>query len=122
MAGSDAQNSEWKYVSVRRLALFIEASIDRGLQWVVFEPNTEALWSEVRGAVGNFLHKLWRLGALAGTTPRDAYFVHCDATTMTQADIDAGRLNVVIGIALIRPAEFVIIRIGQLATCATCPP
>ena len=120
LAASGARNSEWKYVPVRRLALFVESSIDRGLQWVVFEPNAEALWAEVRSAVGDFLHKLWTLGALAGTTPREAFIVHCDRTTMTQADIDTGRLNVVIGVAPTRPAEFVVIRIGLWTQCATC--
>ncbi len=120
VAGADAQNPEWKYVPVRRLALFIESSIDRGLQWVAFEANAEALWAEVRAAIENFLYKLWTLGAFPGTTPRDAYFVRCDSSTMTQADIDSGRLNVVIGVAPTRPAEFVIIRIGLWAQCATC--
>lgn len=120
MACSDAQNVQRKYVPVRRLALFIESSIDRGLQWVAFEPNAEALWAQVRAAVGDFLHTLWMQGALAGTTPREAYLVHCDTSTMTQADIDNGRLNVVIGVAPTRPAEFVIIRIGMWAQCATC--
>ncbi len=120
MAGSDAQNSQWKYVPVRRLALFIEASIARGLQWAVFEPNAEALWSAVRDAVDDFLHQQWTRGALKGTTPREAWFVHCDATTMSQADIDNGHLVVVIGIAPTRPAEFVILRIGAFAQCRIC--
>jgi uncharacterized protein len=103
---------DWKYVNVRRLLIFIEASIDRGLQWVVFEPNAEPLWARVRRAVSAFLTTVWRNGALEGTKPEEAYFVKCDRTTMTQADIDNGRLIVVIGVAPVKPAEFVIIRIG----------
>ncbi len=103
---------DWKYVNVRRLLIFIEASIDRGLQWVVFEPNAEPLWARVRRTISNFLTTVWRNGALEGTTREEAYFVKCDRTTMTQADIDNGRLICVIGVAPVKPAEFVIIRIG----------
>jgi len=103
---------DWKYVNVRRLIIFIEKSIDVGLQWVVFEPNADPLWARVRRTVSNFLTTLWRGGALEGTKPEEAYFVRCDRTTMTQADIDNGRLIVVIGVAPVKPAEFVIIRIG----------
>jgi uncharacterized protein len=92
--------------------IFIEKSIDVGLQWVVFEPNAEPLWARVRRTISNFLRTLWRGGALEGTKPEEAYFVRCDRTTMTQADIDNGRLIVVIGVAPVKPAEFVIIRIG----------
>lgn len=120
MAAAHGRNTDWKYVPVRRLALFIEASVADGLQWVVFEPNADALWEAVRRAVGNFLQDLWTLGAFAGSTARDAYFVHCDRTTMTQADIDTGRLNIEIGFAPTRPAEFVIIRIGLWAQCREC--
>ncbi|HVO70482.1 MAG TPA: phage tail sheath C-terminal domain-containing protein [Aggregatilineaceae bacterium] len=103
---------DWKYVNVRRLLIFIEASIDLGLQWVVFEPNAEPLWARVKRAVSAFLTTVWRNGALEGTKPEEAYFVKCDRTTMTQADIDNGRLIVVIGVAPVKPAEYVIIRIG----------
>ncbi len=106
---------EWRYVSVRRLGAYIEQSIDHGLQWVVFEPNDEATWARVRDQVADFLLTLWRDGRLAGTTPEDAFFVRADRTTMTQNDIDDGRLVVLVGFAPVRPAEFVIIRIGQWA-------
>jgi len=103
---------DWKYVNVRRLLIFIEASIDRGLQWVVFEPNSEPLWARVQRTITNFLTVVWRNGALEGTVPEEAFFVRCDRTTMTQTDIDNGRLIVQIGVAPVKPAEFVIVRIG----------
>lgn len=103
---------DWKYVNVRRLVIFIEQSIDRGLQWVVFEPNAEPLWARLRRAISNFLTTVWRNGALEGTKVEEAYFVKCDRTTMTQTDIDNGRLICVVGIAPVKPAEFVIVRIG----------
>jgi phage tail sheath protein FI len=103
---------DWKYVNVRRLLIFIERSIDIGLQWVVFEPNADPLWARVRRSISNFLTTVWRDGALEGTKREEAYFVKCDRTTMTQTDIDNGRLIVVIGVAPVKPAEFVIIRIG----------
>lgn len=103
---------DWKYVNVRRLLIFIENSIDRGLQWVVFEPNAEPLWARVRRSISNFLTQVWRDGALEGTKVEEAYFVKCDRTTMTQTDIDNGRLICVVGVAPVKPAEFVIIRIG----------
>jgi phage tail sheath protein FI len=103
---------DWKYVNVRRLLIFIEYSIERGLQWVVFEPNAEPLWARVRRSISNFLTVVWRNGALEGTDPEEAFFVKCDRTTMTQTDIDNGRLICVIGVAPVKPAEFVIIRIG----------
>jgi phage tail sheath protein FI len=105
-------DNDYKYVNVRRLLIFLEDSIDRGLQWVVFEPNAEALWARVRRAVTNFLTTVWRNGALEGTTPAEGFFVKCDRTTMTRDDIDNGRLICVIGVAPVKPAEFVIIRIG----------
>jgi hypothetical protein len=105
-------DSDWKYVNVRRVMIFIEASVDRGLQWVVFEPNAEPLWARVRRAISNFLTLLWRNGALEGTKPEEAYFVKCDRTTMTQTDIDQGRLICLVGVAPVKPAEFVIVRIG----------
>ncbi len=103
---------DWKYVSVRRLIIFIESSIERGLQWVVFEPNAEPLWARVTRTISNFLTTLWRNGALEGTKTEEAFFVKCDRTTMTQTDIDNGRLICVIGVAPVKPAEFVIVRIG----------
>jgi phage tail sheath protein FI len=105
-------DSDWKYVNVRRLLIFIEASIDQGLQWVVFEPNAEPLWARVRRSISNFLTLVWRNGALEGTKPEEAYFVKCDRTTMTQTDIDEGRLIILVGVAPVKPAEFVIVRIG----------
>jgi phage tail sheath protein FI len=103
---------DWKYVNVRRLFIFVEKSIERGLQWVVFEPNAEPLWARVRRSVSAFLNRVWRDGALEGTTAEQAYFVKVDRTTMTQNDIDNGRLIIQVGIAPVKPAEFVIIRIG----------
>jgi phage tail sheath protein FI len=103
---------DWFYVNVRRLLIFLEQSMDIGLQWVVFEPNAEPLWARVKRTITNFLTTVWRNGALEGTKPEEAFFVKCDNTTMTQDDIDNGRLIVVIGVAPVRPAEFVIIRIG----------
>lgn len=108
-----SSESAWKYVNVKRLFIFVEASIDVGTQWVVFEPNDEPLWARVRQTITDFLTTTWRSGALQGTTAKDAFFVKCDRTTMTQDDIDNGRLICVIGIAPVKPAEFVIFRIQQ---------
>jgi phage tail sheath protein FI len=102
-----AEAPEWKYVSVRRLFLFVEESLGRGTQWAVFEPNDERLWQTIRTSIENFLLDLFQSGALVGRTPQDAYFVRCDRMTMTQDDIDNGRLVCVVGIAPVRPAEFV---------------
>ncbi len=113
--GADQLASEWKYVPIRRLALFIEESLFRGTQWVVFEPNDEPLWAQIRLNVGAFMHNLFRQGAFQGTNPRDAYFVKCDKDTTTQADIDRGIVNIVVGFASLKPAEFVIIKIQQMA-------
>jgi len=113
--GADALASEWKYIPVRRLALFIEESLYRGTQWVVFEPNDEPLWSQIRLNLGAFMQGLFRQGAFQGTTPRDAYFVKCDRETTTQADIDAGVVNIVVGFAPLKPAEFVVIKLQQMA-------
>lgn len=107
------KGSEWKYINVRRLFLFLEESIDESTQWVVFEPNNEALWARVVQTVSNFLLGVWKSGALMGTSPEEAFFVKCDRSTMTQDDIDNGRLIVLIGIAPTKPAEFVIFKIGQ---------
>jgi phage tail sheath protein FI len=106
-------DDEWKHVTVRRLLIFVEDSLDRGLQWTVFEPNGEPLWAAVRRAVEGFLTSLWRAGDLLGGRPEEAFFVRCDRTTMTQDDLDAGRLVCLIGVAPVKPAEFVIIRIGR---------
>jgi len=105
----------WKYINVRRLFIYIEKSIERGTQWVVFEPNNEKLWDRVRATITQFLTGVWRDGALMGTKPEEAFFVKCDRTTMTQDDIDNGRLICIIGIAPVKPAEFVIFRIAQWA-------
>ncbi|MEA2441523.1 MAG: uncharacterized protein QOH76_2947 [Thermoleophilaceae bacterium] len=104
---------EWKYVNVRRLLIYLERSIDKGTKWAVFEPNGEPLWAAVRAAVGDFLTKEWRAGTLKGARPEEAFFVRCDRTTMTQDDLDNGRLVCLIGVAPLKPAEFVIVRIGQ---------
>ncbi len=112
-ARTRSADADWQYVNVRRLVIFIEKSIERGMQWVVFEPNAEALWAKVRAAVTDFLLARWRSGALQGAKPEEAFFVRCDRTTMTLNDIDNGRLICQIGLAPIKPAEFVIIRIGM---------
>jgi phage tail sheath protein FI len=103
----------WKYVNVRRLFIFVEQSLDRGTQWSVFEPNYESTWTAIRVSITSFLRTVWRNGALAGTTEDEAFIVKCDRTTMTQDDIDNGRLICLIGIAPVKPAEFVIFRISQ---------
>ena len=115
LAGANALASEWKYAPVRRLALFLEESLYRGSQWVVFEPNDEPLWAQIRLNVGAFMQNLFRQGAFQGTTPRDAYLVKCDRETTTQNDINNGIVNIVVGFAPLKPAEFVIIKIQQLA-------
>lgn len=115
VAGADAAASEWKYVPVRRLALMIEESVFRGTTWAVFEPNDEQLWGQLRLNLTAFMHGLYRQGAFQGSTPQEAYLVKCDRETTTQADIDRGIVNVVVGFAPLKPAEFVIIRIQQLA-------
>jgi phage tail sheath protein FI len=106
-------DSSWKYINVRRLFIFVEESIDEGTQWVVFEPNDEPLWARVRQTIINFLTTVWRSGALQGRKAEEAFFVKCDRSTMTQDDIDNGRLICLIGIAPVKPAEFVIFRIQQ---------
>jgi len=110
LASSDP---EFKYVNVRRYFAYLEASIDRGTQWAVFEPNGERLWANVRQTISDFLYNEWRNGALLGSTTEEAFFVRCDRSTMTQNDLDNGRLICLIGVAVIKPAEFVIFRIGQ---------
>lgn len=108
-----SSNSLWKYINVRRLFLYLEESIEEGTQWVVFEPNDEKLWARVKQSITNFLTRVWKDGALMGTTPEEAFFVKCDRTTMTQDDIDNGRLICLIGVSPVKPAEFVIFRIAQ---------
>jgi phage tail sheath protein FI len=113
--GADALADEYKYIPVRRLALFLEESLYRGTQWAVFEPNDEPLWAQIRLNLGAFMHTLFAQGAFQGRTPREAYFVKCDKETTTQNDIDLGRVNIVVGFAPLKPAEFVIIQIQQIA-------
>jgi phage tail sheath protein FI len=115
LRGADQLADEYKYVPIRRLALFIEESLYRGTQWVVFEPNDEPLWAQIRLNVGAFMRNLFRQGAFQGSSPRDAYFVKVDSETTTQNDINLGIVNVVVGFAPLRPAEFVIIKIQQMA-------
>lgn len=115
LEGAGTLSSEWKYLPVRRLALFLEESLFRGTQWVVFEPNDEPLWAQIRLNVGAFLHTLFSQGAFQGTTPREAYFVKCDKESTTQNDINQGIVNIVVGFAPLKPAEFVIIKIQQIA-------
>ena len=108
-----SSDPEWKYVNLRRYFAFLEHSIDHGTQWAVFEPNGEALWANVRRTIDDFLFDQWQNGALLGDKPEKSYFVRCDRSTMTQNDLDNGRLVCLIGVAPLRPAEFVIFRIGQ---------
>jgi phage tail sheath protein FI len=115
LRGADQLADEWKYLPVRRTALFIEESLYRGTQWVVFEPNDEPLWSQIRLNVGAFMQGLFRQGAFQGQSPRDAYFVKCDKETTTQADINLGIVNIAVGFAPLKPAEFVVIRLQQIA-------
>jgi hypothetical protein len=112
-ARTASSDPEWKYVNLRRYFIYLEHSVDRGTQWAVFEPNGERLWANVRRTVEDFLFNEWSMGALLGDKPEKAYFVKCDRTTMTQNDLDNGRLVCQVGVAALRPAEFVIFRIGQ---------
>lgn len=116
MSGADSHTDEWKYIVVRRMALYIEESLYRGTKWTVFEPNDAPLWAQIRLNVGTFIHDLFRKGAFQGRTPQEAYFVKCDSETTTQNDIDRGIVNIVVGFAPLKPAEFVIIKIQQAAT------
>jgi len=113
--GADERASEWKYIPVRRLALFLEESLYRGTKWVVFEANDETTWSNVRLRVGSFMRRLFQKGAFQGRTPKDAYFVKCDKETTTQDDINRGVVNILVGFAPLKPAEFVVIKIQQMA-------
>ncbi|MEU8489367.1 phage tail sheath C-terminal domain-containing protein [Streptomyces sp. NPDC048641] len=115
MRGADRLADEWKYLPVRRLALFVEESLFRGTQWVVFEPNDEPLWASIRLNVGGFMNSLFRAGAFQGRTPQEAYLVKCDRENNPQNDIDRGIVNVQVGFAPLKPAEFVIVHIQQLA-------
>ena len=124
-ARTASPTAEWKYVPVRRTAVFVKRSIEEGLQWAAFEPNGEPLWGAVRADVERFLDQLWRGGAFPGATPQEAYFVRCDRTTMTQDDVEQGRLRILVGIAPVKPAEFVMIRVNltaaaRPATYAAC--
>jgi phage tail sheath protein FI len=113
--GHDDFGSEWKYISIRRTALFLEESLYRGTQWVVFEANDEPLWAKIRMNVGAFMNSLFRQGAFQGSTPKEAYFVKCDAETTTQNDRNQGIVNILVGFAPLKPAEFVVIKIQQIA-------
>jgi hypothetical protein len=115
LVGSDAEASQWKYVPVRQLALYIEESLYRGPKWAVFEPNDEPLWAQLRLNIGAFMHNLFQQGAFQGSSPSTAYLVKCDKDTTTQNDIDAGVVNILVGFAPLKPAEFVVIKIQQLA-------
>ena len=115
LRGDDQSDDEYKYVPVRRLALFIEESLYRGTQWVIFEPNGEPLWAQIRLHVGAFMHNLFRQEAFAGKSPREAYFVRCGKEMTTSDDVDLGIVNILVGFAPLKPAEFVIIKISQIA-------
>jgi Bacteriophage tail sheath protein len=115
MRGADASADEYKYVPVRRLALFIEESLYRGLQWVVFEPNDEPLWAQIRLNAGAFMNGLFRQGAFQGVSAREAYFVKCDKDTTTPNDVNLGIVNILVGFAPLKPAEFVVIKLQQIA-------
>jgi phage tail sheath protein FI len=114
LRGADTLTDEYKYIPVRRTALYIEESLFRGTKWVVFEPNDEPLWAQIRLNVGAFMNTLFRQGAFQGITPKDAYFVKCDSETTTQDDINKGIVNIVVGFAPLKPAEFVVIKLQQL--------
>jgi len=115
LRGNDQVGSEWKYVPIRRLALYLESSLYDGTQWVVFEPNDERLWSQIRLNVGVFMQGLFQQGAFQGTTPQQAYFVKCDGENNPQSSIDLGIVNILVGFAPLYPAEFVVIQIQQMA-------
>jgi phage tail sheath protein FI len=117
LVGGDDRASDYMYVPVRRLALFIESSLRKGLEWALSEPNGEALWGSIKSAAEAFLESLYARGAFQGTTASNSFFVTCDATTTTQDDIGNGRVNLTVGFAPVKPAEFVVIQI-QLQTAA----
>src|SRR5690554_4763334 len=113
--GHDARASEWKYVPVRRMALFLEESLYRGTQWAANEPNDESLWARIHMGAGAFMQDLYRRGAFQGRTPREAYFVKCDRETTTQPDVDQGVVNIHVGFAPLKPAEFVVMNLQHAA-------
>ena len=115
LRGADQLADEYKYLPIRRLLLFLEESLYRGTQWVVFEPNDEPLWAQIRLNIGAFMNNLFRQGAFQGDTPSKAYFVKCDKETNPQNDIDRGIVNIIVGFAPLKPAEFVIIKFQQIA-------
>jgi uncharacterized protein len=115
LAGADALASEWNYVPVRRTALFLERSLKSALPWVVFEPNDEALWAQIRLNVGAFMQSLFVRGAFQGLTPREAYLVKCDSETTSQQDVNSGIVNILVGFAPLKPAEFVVVQLSLLA-------
>jgi phage tail sheath protein FI len=114
MLGADAEGSQWKYIPIRRLAMYIESSLYQGTQWAVFEPNDAPLWSQIRLNIGSFMQQLFLKGAFQGSSPQQAYFVKCDAENNPQANIDQGILTVTVGFAPLYPAEFVVIQIQQM--------
>ncbi|MEO6800501.1 MAG: phage tail sheath C-terminal domain-containing protein, partial [Rhodanobacter sp.] len=119
LVGADTMSSQWKYVPVRRTALFIEESLYRGTQWVVFEQNDEPLWASIRLNVGTFMHDLFLKGAFQGSTATQAYFIKCDSQTTSQTDMENGIVNMEVGFAPLRPAEFVVLRIEQMSARTT---
>jgi len=112
--GEDVRASDWKYVPVRRLALYLEETLFRSTKWVIFEPNDEPLWAQIRLSVGSFMADLFHKGAFQGRTKQDAYFVHCDSSTTSPLDQQRGVVNLVVGFAPLNPAEFLIISIQQI--------
>jgi phage tail sheath protein FI len=106
-------DAAWRYIPVRRMAIFLRGSIYNGIQWAVFEPNDEPLWSSLRLNIRSFMQTQFRAGAFQGASPADAFFVKCDATTTTQSDIDLGIVNILVGFAPLKPAEFVVLKLSQ---------
>jgi hypothetical protein len=117
--GSESADPQWRYIPVRRTALFLEQSLYRGTQWAAFEPNDARLWQRLRFDVETFMQGLFRQSAFQGSTPNQAYFVKCDSETTTHADVAGGVVNIVVGFAPLKPAEFVVIRIQQVAGATT---
>ena len=113
---------EWRHIPIRRLALFLEASLEQGTPWAAFEPDGVALWERLRAAAGEFLLDLFRRGAFQGQKPEEAFFVNCDRTTMTEDDIDAGEVNLSVGFAPFRPGEFVVINVRRMAAAGADRP
>jgi phage tail sheath protein FI len=121
-ARTTSSDTQWQYLNVRRFLIYIEQSVQQGLQWAVFEPNGDVLWATVRQTVEDFLLNLYQQGALQGTTPQQAFFVRCDLTTMSQADLDNGQVNCLVGVAPLQPAEFVIFQIAIVTSNGGQPP